>query len=389
MRMIVVIGVIFLTFASGVRADDADDAAVSIRGLGCAGAVSADWSRAQNASILTDYLSDRPSIWQDSWKVYVKTSPCSGRFDWVTVAQQNPTGRGGSGYWQNADLIIGGTPMLCVREFSQCTKAAAEAEAVVVRGQPQFRNYCCKEYSVWKNQQTGKMTIVVGKFGTAPAPFEFEDGPMCCDEAEAMSGITGACGSGTHGGGTGFGPMSQTNLQGTTLTFYRGTTPEKCQADCGANPQCKAFSLIKAGAYAPNDPPMCYLISAITVSGPSSCCISAVKSSGGGGGPQTSEVDLSGTWQAVITESNTGNTFRYDLVLGRAAAGKWNGTLTLTSSPNASLGFNSAATLESLGGGNMRITYFAKGRNQQGTGTFTKDAIFFGGAQNSVRFTRR
>jgi hypothetical protein len=279
--------------------------------------------------------------------------------------------------------------MRCVRNIDQfCTKAQAEAEAVIVRAQPQFSEYCCKEYSVWRNQQTSKMSVVVGKFGKLPPPWEFEDGPMCCDEAEALSGITGACGSGTPGGGTGFGPMSQSSIQGTTLTYYRGTTPEKCQADCGANLQCKAFTLIKAGAYNPGDPPMCYLISAITVSGPSSCCISAVKSASGGDQP-TMGVDLSGAWQASMTESNTGYNFRYDLTLSRVSAGKWKGPFSLTVSQNPSLGFNSEATVEDLGGGNMRITYFAKGRMQQGSGTFDNNTILFGGSQNSVRFTRR
>ncbi|MBK9152653.1 MAG: hypothetical protein IPM25_00205 [Chloracidobacterium sp.] len=97
-----------------------------------------------NRSILIDYLGDRPPIWQDGWKVYVRTSPCSGRFDWVSVALQNPTGRGGSGIWYTADIILTGTPMRCVREGSRCTKAEAEAEAVVVRGQPKFRDYCLR-----------------------------------------------------------------------------------------------------------------------------------------------------------------------------------------------------------------------------------------------------
>jgi len=29
------------------------------------------------------------------WKVWVKTSPCSGRHDWVSVAKENPTPPGG------------------------------------------------------------------------------------------------------------------------------------------------------------------------------------------------------------------------------------------------------------------------------------------------------
>lgn len=67
------------------------------------------------------------------------------------------------------------------------------------------------------------------------------------------------------------------SLNGTNLTYYRGTTPEQCKADCDRNPNCKGFTLIRAGAYNPNDPPMCYLASEVTSSTASSCCISAIK----------------------------------------------------------------------------------------------------------------
>ena len=69
------------------------------------------------------------------------------------------------------------------------------------------------------------------------------------------------------------------SLNGERLTFYRGTTPEKCMADCDENPNCAGFGLVRAGAYNPNDPPMCYLLSEVTSSTPSSCCISAIKKS--------------------------------------------------------------------------------------------------------------
>src|SRR5688572_179556 len=87
-------------------------------------------------------------VQDQGWKVYVKTSPCSGRFDWVLVSKENPTGRGGSGFWQNADLIIDGTGMRCVNETSSvCTKAEADKEAVIVKGNSKFKEYCCKEYT--------------------------------------------------------------------------------------------------------------------------------------------------------------------------------------------------------------------------------------------------
>lgn len=227
------------------------------------------------------------------WKVFVKTSPCSGRFDWVTVAKENPTGQGGSNYWESADLIAGNTVPCVSNGDNTCTKAEAEASAAVVRASPRFTDYCCKEYSVWQNPQTGAFKIVVGKFATAPAPFMFEDGPMCCEEAEAITGITNACGTGgtTHTTGvSGFGPTTNSSIDGKTLTFYQGTTPERCQADCAANTQCKAFGLVKAGFYNPGDPAMCYLLSEVTAQNPHACCISAVKVGSKPGGQRDGNV---------------------------------------------------------------------------------------------------
>lgn len=64
---------------------------------------------------------------------------------------------------------------------------------------------------------------------------------------------------------------------GQLLTYYGGTTPEQCKADCDKSPQCKAFTFIKPGAYSPNDPPMCYLMSEVKKLTPSSCCLTAIK----------------------------------------------------------------------------------------------------------------
>jgi hypothetical protein len=85
-------------------------------------------------------------------------------------------------------------------------------------------------------------------------------------------------GGGDNGGGAGWGTTNyNAGLNGKTLTFYRGTTPEQCQADCDRNPNCRGFTLIRAGAYNANDPAMCYLMSEATSFAPSPCCISAIK----------------------------------------------------------------------------------------------------------------
>ena len=126
------------------------------------------------------------------WRVWFKTSPCSGRFDWISVAKENPTEGGGGNFYYLANQIFPGTP--CTTEG--CTFAVATTVAASLRTSPQFSNYCCHDYSVWKNRITGKMSVVVGKFGTAGNDWDFVKGNLCCEEAEALSGIPGAC-SGT------------------------------------------------------------------------------------------------------------------------------------------------------------------------------------------------
>lgn len=77
---------------------------------------------------------------------------------------------------------------------------------------------------------------------------------------------------------TGFSPLDyQASLTGENLTYYPGTSPEQCQADCAKNERCKGFTFIRAGAYNPNDSAMCYLASLVKDSVPHACCISAVK----------------------------------------------------------------------------------------------------------------
>ena len=125
------------------------------------------------------------------WKVWVKTTPCSGRFDWISVAKTNPTG--GGNFFYLANTIFPGTA--CTHEG--CTFSEATAIAATLRLSPQFANYCCHDYSVWRNDVTGNMTIVVGKFGTAGPGWKWVKGELCCEEAEALAGIPGACSGNT------------------------------------------------------------------------------------------------------------------------------------------------------------------------------------------------
>lgn len=80
---------------------------------------------------------------------------------------------------------------------------------------------------------------------------------------------------------TGEGGWGATNdtasLSGERLTYYRGTTAEQCKADCDRDTRCNGFTLIRAGAYNPNDPAMCYQLSTVKEMVSHSCCISAIK----------------------------------------------------------------------------------------------------------------
>jgi len=132
---------------------------------------------------------------------------------------------------------------------------------------------------------------------------------------------------------SGWGPTNnQASLNGTNLTYYRGTTAQQCKSDCNGNPNCKGFTLIRAGAYNPNDPPMCYLLSAVTEVVSHSCCISAVKSGGGA-------VSIAGTWSGsngwVYNISQNGSTFTWVVegvsqkgegnINGKSVSAKWDG----------------------------------------------------------------
>lgn len=127
------------------------------------------------------------------WKVWVKTSPCSGgRTDWISVAKTNPTEGGGGSYWQTADIIQ--VSAACTRNDS-CTFDQATASANAVRASQAFSNYCCKDFSVYRNSQTGAMSDVQGKHSTAGFGWDFVKGNLCCEEAEQLAGIPGACSS--------------------------------------------------------------------------------------------------------------------------------------------------------------------------------------------------
>lgn len=168
------------------------------------------------------------------WKVWVKTSPCSGRHDWVSVAQRNPTEGGGGSFWYSADYVLADPNLSCTHPWSDCTFAAANAEKEIVKASSQFSNYCCREYSVWEHSGTGKLSIVQGKGANAGFGWRLYKPDLCCEEAEALAGLSGAC-SGTHGGTAAYigcyKDTSAFDLDG-HLERSQSNTPQRCVEVC-------------------------------------------------------------------------------------------------------------------------------------------------------------
>ena len=211
------------------------------------------------------------------WRVWVKTSPCSGRFDWLSVGKEFPPPQGGGlNTYVPYETVIARPPRpspACTESTeSGCTFAEAEALRETLRGNSKFSSYCCGDYSVWTNDETRETSVFLVRVGTPGLGWRFVKGDLCCEEAEALAGKPGACSGGV------FGHVNQNaGLNGKSLKAYGATTPEECQADCERNPQCKGFTFMRAGAHNPADPKMCYLMSEATSFAPSPCCISGIK----------------------------------------------------------------------------------------------------------------
>ncbi len=130
---------------------------------------------------------------QAQWRVWVKTSPCSGRFDWIIVAKENPSMHGLSFYYL-ADLIE--SPLNCTS--TPCTFDEATLVASKLSTSDQFSRYCCRDYSVWENWQTKEKSVVLGKHATAGYGWNIVKRNLCCEEAEVLAGIPGACSGASH-----------------------------------------------------------------------------------------------------------------------------------------------------------------------------------------------
>ncbi|MBK8768236.1 MAG: hypothetical protein IPM01_28080 [Burkholderiaceae bacterium] len=138
-----------------------------------------------------------------AWEVFMKSSPCAATLrDWITVAESNPTGRGGSNFYMPAR----GTGNVFPQSSAGFTAAHAGADAKRILGflvsgestmQEKYENYCCKDSTVWQRRMPdGSVNFsITGKFGNPGAGFEQVGAPMCCEQAAALAGTTAGCGT--------------------------------------------------------------------------------------------------------------------------------------------------------------------------------------------------
>ncbi len=204
------------------------------------------------------YLPAKVEVQTTRWYVWMKTTPCSGRTDWVSVAKENPADAGGL----SSFVQFPGS-------HSWPTFEQAMAEADQLRQSSNFSSYCCHDKSVYKNRLTGKSTVLVGDTALG-GDWQLVKGGLCCDEAAELSGIDMSCSSGAL--------HSNTVLNGTTLKFQHSPTAAFCKLLCTANTGCRGYTWIHEGTYNPGDPAMCYLLSSVTSSSPAPGHYSAMKS---------------------------------------------------------------------------------------------------------------
>ena len=238
-----------------------------------------------NSSRQTKVSGQAQSTQSRGWRVWVRTSPCSGRFDWLSVAKDFPPPQGGGlNTYVPYETLIAVPPRpepACTDSTERgCTFAEAEALREKLRFNSKFFSFCCHDYSVWTKDATKETDVFLVRVGTPGLGWRLVKGDLCCEEAEALAGKPGVCSGGSS---RVFGQINQNaGLNGKSLKFYGATTPENCQADCERNALCQGFTFIRAGAYSPTDPKMCYLMSEATSYAPSPCCISGIKNDTGG-----------------------------------------------------------------------------------------------------------
>lgn len=188
---------------------------------------------------------------------------------------------------KNLSLTALGTILLTIMAASTAVAQSFSVEYDVDRGGSDYKNFgvngghevcrdaCagdanCKAYTYTKPYEGYAAHCWLKSSVSTPVPYR-----SCC-----ISGVKGAAFNSDTGMGAREDNMS---LQGTTLSYYQRPAFETCQSDCINNGNCKGFTWIMAGTYSPNDPAMCYLMSAVTGRSPSGRHYSGVK---GQGSPQ-------------------------------------------------------------------------------------------------------
>ncbi|MGZ8911086.1 MAG: PAN domain-containing protein [Methylococcaceae bacterium] len=258
------------------------------------------------------------------WKVYMKVSPCAGSLiDWMTVASEPPAH--GSGFYQPAR-----SPTLPISNSFERTPAgfaAAHIRAdflrilgITVSGETgqiaKYDNYCCHDWTVWRNQQTDGSIRFSATRGQATPGMGWvqEKGGLCCEHAAAFAGFVGGCGDFTLSTGQvvrftgngfvhlGAGPVTvedivippsdiappmpgptgnmEFNIDRPGQDFQnfdlQNADPAVCKQACDQNPSCKAWTYVNPNmTQGPN--PRCWLKTGVPNPLNSTCCVSGVK----------------------------------------------------------------------------------------------------------------
>lgn len=156
------------------------------------------------------------------WSVYERASPCPDtRLDWMAVAKEHPTG---ANAWTEA---VG------ARRTADFADAFEQSDTL--RAGDRFTGVCCRDWSVWKDSATGRLSIMKGS-GSAGMGWMLEKSGLCCEQAAEQAGLAGMCGgrrmaSRSRHLGCFKDPQNPFDLDG-HLERSRANTPERCIKIC-------------------------------------------------------------------------------------------------------------------------------------------------------------
>jgi hypothetical protein len=128
---------------------------------------------------------------RNKFRVWMKVKPCSPtRLDWITVARENPT--------QTPNVYVP-SPLSAGRSFDTLAAALAQASSDMIfitsgesSGMPKFENYCCDNFSVWRDAQTRATTVLTGKLDQPGFGNLLKETPdLCGERAFALAGLFG------------------------------------------------------------------------------------------------------------------------------------------------------------------------------------------------------